>query len=218
MTSILRISVLLITVVTMTGCVMNPQTGNYEVNRTGVGLATGAVAGGLLGAAMGDGSYAIKGAILGAAIGGGTGYYLEKKHRQLQQQLANTDMKVVLHTGANGQKELVISTPSDVTFQVGSADIQSSAYRNLSALAKTLSDQPYRLEITGHTDNLGSYDFNKRLSYQRAESVGEYLFNSGTPAENISVRGASFSEPVGSNESPEGRAQNRRVEIRVTSA
>lgn len=211
----LKTAAMLAAALTMTGCAMNQQTGNYEITRTGIGLAAGTVAGGLIGAAMGDGSYAIKGAMIGAALGGGTGYYLDRKHAELRQSLAGTNMEVGMSTNHNGQQVLRVVAPSDVTFTSGSPDIQSGAYQGLTNLAKSISGQPYRLEITGHTDSVGNYDFNKRLSYQRAQSVGEFLYGQGIQPENMAIRGAAFSEPVASNDTQEGRARNRRVEINI---
>lgn len=197
------------------GCTTNPATGNYEINRTGVGLALGTVAGAAVGAALGDGSYAIKGAVMGAALGGGAGWLLEKKHKQLQADLRQTQMEVEMAKDAKGTQVLTVCTPSDVTFSPGSSDITAQAYAPLSTLAKSLNGQKYQIEITGHTDNLGTSDFNQKLSYERARSVGEYLFQSGVPADSIQVRGASASEPVADNNTQEGRSKNRRVVIAI---
>jgi outer membrane protein OmpA-like peptidoglycan-associated protein len=199
----------------MTGCTTNPATGNYEINRTGVGLALGTAAGAAVGAALGDGSYAIKGAMMGAAIGGGAGYVLEQQHRKLQQDLSQTQMKVEMGVDAKGTQVVTVSTPSDVTFEPGSPDITAQSYAALSSLAKSLKDKKLQVEITGHTDNVGAKDFNQQLSYDRARAVGEFLYQGGVPAENIKVRGASFAEPIADNNSKEGRAKNRRVVIAI---
>lgn len=201
----------------MGGCTTNPSTGNYEINRTGVGLAVGTVAGAAVGAALGDGSYAIKGAMIGAAVGGGAGYMLERKHQQLQVALRQTEMEVAMAKDAKGTQVLTISSPSDVTFSPGSSDIAAPAYGGLSTLAKSLNGQKYEIEITGHTDNIGSSEFNQKLSYDRARSVGEYLYQNGIPQDSIKVRGASESEPIADNGTKEGRAKNRRVVIAIRS-
>ena len=208
----------LVTAALLAGCTTNPQTGNYEINRTGVGLAVGTAAGAAVGAAKGNGSYSNKGAMIGAAIGGGTGYYLEKKHQELQASLRNTELQLEKAHDDKGNEVLVISAPSDVAFAVGSSDISAQAYRGLSTLANSLKDQKYRVAIVGHTDNTGRYDANKKLSYERARSVAEYLHNSGVQTENLFIRGAGPDEPKADNKTPAGRAENRRVEIVLSTA
>lgn len=208
---------ILIGTMLVAGCTTNPSNGSYEINRTSVGLAVGTIAGAAVGAALGDGSYAIKGAMLGAALGGGAGYMLEQQHQKLQKELSLTEMKVGMGVDAKGSQVLIVSTPSDVTFEPGSSDITAQAFGGLSTLAKSLNGQKFQVDITGHTDNLGAKDFNQQLSYDRARSVGEYLYQSGVPADSIKVRGASFNEPVGDNNTTEGRAKNRRVVIAIRS-
>ena len=200
------------------GCTTNPSTGNYEINRTGVGLAVGTAAGAAVGAVLGNGSYAIKGAMIGAAVGGGAGYVLERKHQQLQADLRQSEMEIAMEKDAKGTQVLTISTPSDVTFSPGSSDIAAPAYGGLSTLAKSLNGQKFEIEITGHTDNIGSSDFNQRLSYDRARSVAEYLYQSGISQDSIKIRGASEREPIADNATKEGRAKNRRVVIAIRTA
>lgn len=199
----------------LAGCSMNPQTGNYEANRTGIGLAVGTAVGAAAGAALGDGSYALKGAMIGAAVGGGTGYYLEKKHRELQAQLQQTDLEVEMARDESGNQVLVVSAPADVSFSVGSAALAPESFHGLSTLARSLQNQNVRIEIVGHTDSSGDHDRNQQLSYARAKSVAEYLYQSGVPMNQLFVRGAGYSEPKADNATPQGRAKNRRVEIVV---
>lgn len=197
----------------LAACASDPKTGNFETTRTGVGLAVGTVGGALVGAAMGDGSAVIKGAVLGAAAGGGLGYAWEKRHKEMQTELASTDFKVEKGRIADGQQVLVICAPADVFFKIGSADIAPESYPALSKLAKSLKSQNYKVGITGHTDNSGSPDQNNRLSYDRARSVAAYLTAAGVPYQNLYVRGAGSKEPKADNATPMGRADNRRVEI-----
>ena len=199
----------------LTGCAMNPQTGNYEVTRTGMGAAIGGVVGAAAGAALGNGSYAIKGALIGAALGGGTGLYLQKQHDALQAQLRDSDLEVEMAHDESGNQVLIVSAPGDVSFSTGSAALAPESFGGLSKLARALQNQNVRIEIVGHTDSSGSPDLNKRLSHDRAKSVAEYLHQHGVPHQQLFVRGAAASEPKADNATPQGRAMNRRVEIVV---
>ena len=204
-----------LTAILLTGCAANPQTGNYEMTRTGMGAAVGTVVGAAAGAALGDSRYAIKGAMLGAAVGGGTGYYLQKKHDALQAQLRNSELEVEMARDESGNQVLVISAPGDVSFSTGSAALAPESFGGLTTLARALQHQNARIEIVGHTDTSGNPDANQRLSYDRAKAVAEYLYQHGIPHQQIFVRGAGASEPKADNATPQGRAMNRRVEIVV---
>lgn len=197
----------------MTGCATNPETGNFEITRTGVGVAVGTVGGALVGAALGDGSAAIKGAMIGAAAGGGAGYLWDKRYKAMQAELKATELQVEQARIADGQQVLVISAPSDVFFRVGSSDITTEAYPALSRLAESMKGQDYKVGITGHTDTSGSPDTNNRLSYDRARSVAAYLTAAGVPYQSLYVRGVGSKEPKADNSTAQGRSDNRRVEI-----
>ncbi len=214
--NILKLAGILVICLSVTGCATNPATGNFEITRTGVGLTVGAVGGALVGAALGDSSMAIKGAALGAAAGGGAGYLWEKRYRAMQAELAYTDLQVQQASVSSGQQSLVVTVPADVFFRVGSSDIAPDAYPALSKLAESLKAQQYKVGITGHTDDTGLPDMNNRLSYDRARSVAAYLTAAGVPYDRLFVRGAGANEPKFSNANPQGRSQNRRVEIALS--
>ncbi|MFL1449253.1 OmpA family protein [Pseudomonas tritici] len=197
----------------MAGCATNPETGNFEITRTGLGLAAGTVGGALVGAALGDGSAVIKGAMIGAAAGGGAGYLWDKRYQAMQAELAATELQVEQARIADGQQVLVISAPSDVFFRAGSSDITPQAYPALSQLAQSMKGQPYKVGITGHTDTSGTPDTNNRLSYDRARSVAAYLTSAGVPYQSLFVRGVGSKEPKADNTTAQGRSDNRRVEI-----
>lgn len=200
-------------IVMTTGCAVNPGTGEYEINRAGIGIAIGTVAGAAAGAALGDGSYVVKGALIGAALGGATGAVLERQHEQLQKDLADTPLTIERTTDKQGKPALVVEAPADVTFAAGSADLASSAFSGLAKINSALAVDKPRVEIVGHADSTGRREINQLLSYSRAQSVAEFLRQSGYPADRIVVRGAGSSQPKATNESPEGRAANRRVQI-----
>lgn len=105
---------------------------------------------------------------------------------------------------------------NNVHFEFDRADLLPDSRNLLTKVAKSLLDQPeLRIEVAGHTDSMGSDDYNMRLSKARAASVRQYLVNQGVPAANIYSRGYGERQPVASNESDAGRAQNRRVEIHL---
>ncbi|NVL49946.1 OmpA family protein [Pseudomonas syringae pv. actinidiae] len=131
----------------------------------------------------------------------------------MQAELKATDLKVEKARIADGQQVLVISAQSDVFFKVGSSDIAPEAYPSLAKLAESLKAKPYKIGITGHTDSSGSPDLNNRLSYDRARSVAAYLTSAGVPYQGMYVRGAGSKEPKSSNDTAQGRSENRRVEF-----
>ncbi len=108
----------------------------------------------------------------------------------------------------------MVVTLGDVLFDTGSSDLRDSAGKNLDKLASFLGQYPdHRLLIEGHTDNVGSSDYNQRLSLMRAESVKQYLTGKGIRSQRLSVSGMGMQNPIAANSTAAGRQQNRRVEI-----
>lgn len=108
----------------------------------------------------------------------------------------------------------VVLTLGDVLFATGSAELQGGASSNLNKLVSFLKEYPERrVQIEGHTDNVGSAEFNQRLSQRRADSVRSYLTQEGISSQRLSSTGIGMSRPVANNDSASGRQQNRRVEI-----
>jgi outer membrane protein OmpA-like peptidoglycan-associated protein len=176
------------------------------------GTGAGAAAGAAVGAVLGGGEGAWKGAAVGAAIGGlgGTavGYYMDKQKKELEGVLERQD-----RVERDGEA-LRVSLGSDVLFDSGSARLQPGGEDKLREVAGVLQRYPRTsLEITGHTDSRGSDVSNQALSERRADAVREVLARQGVSSGRIVTRGAGESRPVATNETPEGRALNRRVEI-----
>lgn len=108
----------------------------------------------------------------------------------------------------------LIVTLGDVLFETGKSDLKANAHANLSKLVAVLNQQPDRsLVIEGHTDSVGSEDFNQALSQRRADSVKAFLIGQGVAANRITAVGKGESSPVASNDTSQGRQLNRRVEI-----
>ncbi len=199
--------------VLLAGCATNETTGNYELNRAGVGAAVGAVAGVAVGAAVGDSTTVIRGALIGAGTGAGAGYVWDRRHKDLEERLAEADIRVEHAHNEHGEPLLVLTAPADLYFRMGSSDMASEGFAGLYALAQALKGQSFRMGIVGHSDNSESAAGNDQLSYQRAYSVASYLHGTGIPADKLFVRGAGSHEPLADNATPQGRAMNRRVEI-----
>ena len=106
----------------------------------------------------------------------------------------------------------------NVFFETAKATLNSMSYTELDNLVKIMNDNPkIKIEIGGHTDNVGSKSYNQKLSQDRAESVVNYLLSKKIPASRMTFKGYAFDEPIDTNDTPEGRAQNRRVEFKIIS-
>ena len=188
-----------------------------DLQRTGTGAGLGAALGAIAGASRGaDDSNdrfrnAAAGAALGGLIGGAVGNVLDAQARELRSDLGN-DIGVI-NTGS----ELIVRMPQDLLFAVDSADLRPDLRADLFTLADSLQRYPNsRVTVTGHTDNTGGADYNQRLSERRANAVAAVLGQAGVPAWRISTVGAGENRPIASNLTPEGRQQNRRVDITIT--
>ena len=156
-----------------------------------------------------------KGALIGATVGGaagaGYGYYVDQQEARLRQELSGTGVQVI----RNGDN-LQLVMPGNITFASNSSDVSSSFYPTLNSLVKVFKEYDKNgIDIIGHTDSTGGMDLNMRLSQERAGSVASYLTGQGVAGSRISSRGAGPNQPIASNDTQAGRAQNRRVEINL---
>lgn len=181
-------------------------------NRDG-GVILGTLVGGILGSAVsGDGDKR-KGAIIGATLGAGAGALignnLDQQEADLRRDIGNSQAQIT-----NTGDSIVVTMPQDILFATNSASLRSDLRRDLNAIAGNLLAYPNStIQIVGHTDNTGSAAFNQDLSEQRALAVANVLINGGVPGQRIDAVGMGESQPKASNLTPEGRAQNRRVDI-----
>lgn len=178
--------------------------------RQKAGAGTGALAGGLLGGLLGKSpATAAVGAGIGAIAGGMIGQQLDAQAGDLRSSLSDDRINVV-NTGSS----LVVTMPDDITFATDSARLTPAIRAELRALAANLRKYPdSTVQVIGHTDNTGAAAYNLNLSRQRAAAVTNVLINNGIAAGRVSAIGKGEDQPVASNLTPEGRAQNRRVEI-----
>jgi len=200
-----------LTVLLAAGCTTNPDTGQREMSTTGKGAAIGAAAGAVLGGVSGGdrGQRAAIGAAAGAAIGAGVGKYMQNQEEKLRQQTAGTGVEVT-RQGDN----VILNMPGHVTFATDSAQISPAFQGTLDQVATTITEyQDTRVQVAGHTDSTGSESYNQQLSQRRAQAVADYLASRGVATTRITTIGHGETQPVASNETAEGRQQNRRVEI-----
>ncbi|MCC5970357.1 MAG: OmpA family protein [Pararhodobacter sp.] len=182
-----------------------------DTNRTTTGMAAGAVAGGVLGAASGSRdrtAATILGAGVGAIAGGAIGAALDRQAAELRSQLGSEiDVR-------NTGDEIVVTMGQDILFATDSATLRADLRSDLRAIAANLQRYPdSAIVVTGHTDSTGSMAYNQSLSERRADSVAAVLIESGVSSRRVVAQGAGQTRPVASNDSAAGRAQNRRVEI-----
>jgi outer membrane protein OmpA-like peptidoglycan-associated protein len=176
------------------------------------GAVLGGVIGAVAGAAVSSDDDRLKGAIIGGALGAGAGALIGADLDRQAQELRGQVSSGV--TVTNYGDYLVVNMPQDLLFAVDSAAVRPDLRGDLQAVAASLLKYPNsRIEVVGHTDNTGSAAYNRDLSQRRASSVAAILRDSGVPTGRVSAIGRGEDQPVASNLTPEGRAQNRRVEI-----
>ena len=176
------------------------------------GILSGALLGGLLGAAVNDddrGRGALLGAAGGAIVGGGVGAYLDRQAADLQAAISSDDV-IITNTG----EELRVVMPEGILFEIDSANVRASLQGDLRALAQNVLvyDQT-TIDVIGHTDDTGSDAYNLDLSTRRASAVAGILLEEGVAPGRVRSFGRGEFEPVASNATAEGRALNRRVEV-----
>ena len=212
--------------ITLSGCLLLSSCGMTNTAKGGmIGGGGGAALGALIGGLAGNGKGAAIGAAVGAAVGTGAGVLIGKKMDKAAQQAAQIEgAEVEQVTDNNGLQAVKVTFDSGILFNTGSSSLSPSAQASLSKFANNVINQNRTMDIAiyGYTDNTGwrnstpeqSAQKNVNLSQTRAQSVSTYLLNCGaSPAQIKAVQGLGESNPVASNATPEGREQNRRVEV-----
>lgn len=191
----------------------NPDNPNRN---TQTGAAVGAGLGALVGVASGSNRDerrrgAVIGALVGGGIGGLAGANLDRQEAELRQQMGSNAQ--IVNTGS----QLIVTLPQDILFAVDSATLSGGLRSDLTALASSLNRYPdTTVNVIGHTDSTGAAAYNQDLSTRRAQSVASVLTQVGVAPFRVRAIGRGESSPIASNLTPEGRAQNRRVEITIT--
>lgn len=206
MTKTTLLSLSLAGALVLTACVPTEDT-----RRTRQGAVTGAVIGGVLGASR-EGSddleQAAAGAVIGGILGGAVGSVLDAQARELRGDLSGNIG--VIRQG----NQLIVRMPQDLLFATDSASLSPTLRGDLRILANSLLEYPSTVvDVVGHTDNTGTAAYNQDLSERRASAVAGELRAGGVPSGRIRAYGLGEDQPVASNLTPEGRQQNRRVDI-----
>jgi len=217
-TKIALISVSIAAMLGATACTTtDPYSSTPTRNNTGTGAIAGALGGALLGYLTNTNNSeqgrknALIGAGIGALAGAGVGQYMDRQQRALEAELSGTGVGV-----ARQGDNLVLRMPSDVTFATNQSDVDARFIPVLADVTRVLQEYDRSMvDVIGHTDSSGGDHINQPLSERRASSVARYLVSNGVIAERLYVAGVSSSQPIASNSTNEGKAQNRRVEILI---
>ena len=187
-----------------------------DPNRTKRGALIGAGIGAVAGLLSGDDAVerrqrAMVGAGIGALAGGSIGAYQDRQEAELRRQTAGTGIDV-----SRDGDVIKLNLPDGVTFDFAKYDLKPQFYPALNTVAATLKEYNQTIvEVSGHTDSIGSDAANQTLSERRANAVAGYLVGQGVQRERLEIVGMGERYPVASNDTDSGRALNRRVEIRL---
>jgi outer membrane protein OmpA-like peptidoglycan-associated protein len=181
--------------------------------RAAIGAGTGAVLGGVLGKQIGgDRRSTAVGAVAGGVIGGLIGHQMDEQKRKLEQATQGTGIQVT----KRDDNSLLMSVPSEISFDTDRSDIKPAFRSTLDKVGGVLNENTTtNIIIIGHTDSTGTPSHNQRLSFDRANSTRTYLAGRSVQPSRIAVDGKGETQPIASNDTVDGRAHNRRVEIAI---
>jgi outer membrane protein OmpA-like peptidoglycan-associated protein len=184
--------------------------------RAKVGAGVGAVSGAVIGHQISHGSGKWVGAAVGALAGGAIGHYMDNQQRDFEQDLAAERQANQLEVERMRDDTLRLTLDSEVSFDFDSAAIKPTFRPSLDKLADVINKYDRTVvHVVGHTDSVGSAEYNQRLSERRAESVADYLGSRGVPYQRLRTEGRGKREPRADNATEAGRQLNRRVEIYI---
>lgn len=197
-----------------TGCEAVKNTNNTQKG-AGIGAVGGAVIGGILGNNLGKGGNGALGAVLGGVVGGVAGGVIGNKMDKQAREIDNAIPGAEVERVGEGIK--LVLNENAVRFDTGKSTLTATATANLDKLVSVFNSYPDTdIVIYGYTDSTGSVERNQTLSAQRAASVKSYLAAKGIKAARFTAKGMGVADPIASNETVEGRSQNRRVEFAIT--
>lgn len=212
--SIIAIALVMLTGSLFTGCEAVKNTNNTQ-RGAGIGAVGGAVIGGILGNNLGKGGNGALGAVLGGVVGGVAGGVIgnkmDKQAREIDNALPGADVVRV------GEGIKLVLGENAVRFDTNKSTLTAGAKANLDKLVKVFNEYPdTNIVIYGYTDSTGAPEYNLKLSGERAASVKNYLSGKGLVASRFTTTGLGIADPIATNDTPDGRSQNRRVEFAIT--
>lgn len=212
--TIYSLSIIFAVATTFTSC-NSIKNANNTQKGTGIGAAAGALLGGIIGNYAGKGGNAVMGAVIGAAVGGGTGAIIgnkmDKQARKITEVLPGAEVERV------GEGIRLVLKEDAVRFDVNKATLTAQAKSNLDKLIPVFNEYPdTNIDIFGYTDSSGNVNSNLTLSKNRARTVKNYLNSKGLANSRLNTTGLGIADPIASNETTEGKSQNRRVEFAIT--
>ena len=192
---------------------IDPYTREEKTSNAVKGTAIGALSGAVIGVLAGDNrKSALIGAGVGALAGGGIGYYMDVQEAKLRQELEATGVSVT-RVG----NSIVLNMPGNITFETASSAISADFYRVLNSISLVFNEyEKTYIDIYGHTDSVGDATYNMHLSQRRADAVSRYIQTRNVLPQRLLTRGMGEDYPIASNNTAQGRSQNRRVEIKLT--
>ena len=206
------LAIILLSLLTVVSCTTATD-GTRKVSKTGIGAGIGAAAGAVIGQAIGkDTKGTLIGTAGGAAVGAAIGNIFDRQEKDLRNKLKGTGVDVK----RTGEGEIKLTAPENITFDINSYVIKPQFRNTLDSVATVLKTYPdSTIVVSGHTDTTGNDAINNPLSINRASSVESYLESQGISSSRITSRGFGSKQPIASNSTEAGRAQNRRVEIAI---
>ncbi|MBL1409661.1 OmpA family protein [Sphingobacterium sp. C459-1T] len=189
------------------------QNANNATKGGAIGTTAGAGLGALIGGKAGNTAIgAIAGAVIGGAAGTLIGNKMDKQAREIENTIAGAEVEKV-------DEAILVKFDSGILFDFNKSTLKGDAKTNIAKLVETLNKEPNTdILVIGHTDNVGTLAANDKVSSDRARSVRDYAVSQGLSASRIATEGKNYSEPIASNDTEAGRAQNRRVEIVITAS
>lgn len=206
------LAIILLSLLTVVSCTTATD-GTRKVSKTGVGAGIGAAAGAVIGQVIGkDTKGTLIGTAGGAAVGAAIGNIFDRQEKELKDKLQGTGVDVK----RTGEGEIKLTAPENITFDTNSYVVKPQFRKTLDSVATVLNTYPdSTIVVSGHTDTTGTDAINNPLSVNRASSVASYLESQGISTSRITSRGYGSKQPIASNATEAGRAQNRRVEIAI---
>jgi outer membrane protein OmpA-like peptidoglycan-associated protein len=214
-----KISILVVATLFLTGSIFTSCESVKNTNKTQRGAAIGAVGGAILGGVLGNnvgkGGKGALGAVLGGVVGGVAGGVIGNKMDKQAREIETAVPGATVERVGEGIK--LTLGENAVRFDTNKSTLTTAAKANLDKLVSVFNEYPdTNIEIYGYTDSTGSAEYNLKLSAERASSVKTYLATKGISSSRFNTTGLGIADPIATNDTAEGRSQNRRVEFAIT--